>query len=89
MFARPNSVRNAKRSREPQPAEKDPDTKALGSRAFPICLGLKVQILDKGEKGGELRIAYKTLEQLDDIMPPSEQKRQTLRSRDIKQIVMT
>jgi ParB family chromosome partitioning protein len=30
-------------------------------------LGLKVQILDKGEKGGELKIVYRTLEQLDDV----------------------
>ena len=30
-------------------------------------LGLKIQILHKGEKGGEVRISYKTLEQLDDL----------------------
>jgi ParB family chromosome partitioning protein len=30
-------------------------------------LGLKIQIVHKGEKGGEIRISYKTLEQLDDL----------------------
>ena len=30
-------------------------------------LGLKVQIIHKGDKGGEMRISYKTLEQLDDL----------------------
>jgi len=31
-------------------------------------LGLKVQILHKGAPGGELRISYRTLEQLDDLI---------------------
>ena len=30
-------------------------------------LGLKVQIIHKGDKGGEMRIFYKSLEQLDDL----------------------
>ena len=30
-------------------------------------LGLKVQIIHKGDKGGEMRISYKTLEQLDEL----------------------
>ena len=47
-------------------AEKDPDTKALETNLSNM-LGLKVQILDKGSKGGELRIVYRTLEQLDDL----------------------
>ncbi len=46
---------------------KDPDIKALEDSVSNV-LGLKVQILHKGNKGGELRIAYKTLEQLDDIV---------------------
>ena len=46
--------------------EKDPDTKALESNLSNM-LGLKVQILDKGDKGGELKITYRTLEQLDDL----------------------
>jgi ParB family transcriptional regulator, chromosome partitioning protein len=47
-------------------AEKDPDTKAL-EISLSNMLGLKVQILDKGERGGEVKILYKTLEQLDDV----------------------
>ncbi len=47
--------------------EKDADTRALES-GLGNMLGLKVEILDKGEKGGELRIAYRTLEQLDDLI---------------------
>jgi ParB family chromosome partitioning protein len=30
-------------------------------------LGLKVEVIHKGDKGGEIRVRYKTLEQLDDI----------------------
>jgi ParB family chromosome partitioning protein len=30
-------------------------------------LGLKVQIIHSGDKGGEVRIGYKTLEQLDEL----------------------
>jgi ParB family chromosome partitioning protein len=30
-------------------------------------LGLKVQVIHKGKKGGQVRISYKTLEQLDEI----------------------
>jgi ParB family chromosome partitioning protein len=30
-------------------------------------LGLKVQVIHKGDKGGEIRISYKSLEQLDDL----------------------
>jgi len=30
-------------------------------------LGLHVEVIDKGNKGGEIRVRYKTLEQLDDI----------------------
>jgi ParB family chromosome partitioning protein len=45
----------------------DPDIEALESNLSNL-LGLKVQIIDKAAKGGELRIHYKTLEQLDDII---------------------
>ena len=41
---------------------KDADTKALES-SLSNMLGLKVEILHKGSTGGELRIAYRTLEQ--------------------------
>jgi len=45
---------------------KDADTRALEAR-LSSALGLKVKILDKGRSGGEVRIQYKTLEQLDEI----------------------
>jgi len=43
---------------------KDPNTRAL-EESVSNSLGLKVQVIHKGSKGGEVRIAYKTLEQLD------------------------
>ena len=46
--------------------EKDADTAAL-EKTLAETLGLKVSILHKGPRGGELRISYKTLEQLDEI----------------------
>jgi ParB family chromosome partitioning protein len=46
-------------------AEKDPDTRAL-EKALQDVLGLTVSIDHKGE-GGELRIKYKTLDQLDGL----------------------
>ena len=44
----------------------DPNTKAMED-SLSNALGLKVQVVHKGPKGGEVRISYKTLEQLDDI----------------------
>jgi ParB family chromosome partitioning protein len=49
----------------PQPPGKDADTRAL-ENDLSETLGLSVEILDAGG-AGELRIAYKTLEQLDDL----------------------
>ena len=46
--------------------EDDPNIVDLESRLSNM-LGLKVKILHKGSKGGEVRISYKTLEQLDEI----------------------
>ena len=66
------NVREAEQRSKPasgkgrEKAEKDADTKALEA-SLSNMLGLKVQILDKGEKGGELKIIYRTLEQLDDV----------------------
>lgn len=65
------NVREAEQRSKPhgkahEKAEKDADTKALES-SLSNMIGLKVQILDKGARGGEMRIAYKTLEQLDDL----------------------
>ena len=45
---------------------KDADTRAL-EQSLSSQLGLTVTIAHKGDKGGEIRVAYKTLEQLDDV----------------------
>lgn len=47
------------------PVEKDADTLAL-EKILTDVIGLKVQITHK-EKGGDLKIIYKTLDQLDDL----------------------
>jgi ParB family transcriptional regulator, chromosome partitioning protein len=44
----------------------DPNIRDLESR-LSNALGLRVQVMHKGSKGGEVRISYKTLEQLDEI----------------------
>jgi ParB family chromosome partitioning protein len=46
---------------------KDSDTKAL-EVSLSNALGLDVQIDHKGERGGSVRVQYKTLEQLDEII---------------------
>jgi ParB family chromosome partitioning protein len=69
------NVRQAEAKAKPKPkangAEhakgKDADTKALES-SLENVLGLTVEIAHRGSKGGELKIAYKTLEQLDDLV---------------------
>jgi ParB family transcriptional regulator, chromosome partitioning protein len=48
-----------------QPA-KDPNIADLEA-SISNRLGLKVQIIHKGDKGGEMRISYKSLEQLDEL----------------------
>lgn len=53
------------KSAKPGKAEKDPDTRAL-EKVLQDVLGLTVTIDHKGN-GGELRIRYKTLEQLDGL----------------------
>ena len=45
----------------------DPNIKALEVSLANI-LGLKVQIVDKNGEAGEVKIFYKTLEQLDDLI---------------------
>lgn len=69
------NVREAEAKAKPKPKTngaasaraKDADTKALESSIGNI-LGLSVEIAHRGAKGGELKIAYKTLEQLDDLV---------------------
>ena len=48
-------------------ANKDADTKSL-EQSVTNALGMKVEIQHQGDKGGEVRIRYRTLEQLDEIM---------------------
>jgi ParB family chromosome partitioning protein len=57
----------AKSGTQPKQRSKDADTKALES-SLSNTLGLKVEIVDKGKKGGELKVHYRTLEQLDDLI---------------------
>lgn len=45
---------------------KDPDTAAL-EKQLADKLGLQVEINDRGEKGGQVTIRYRTLEQLDEV----------------------
>lgn len=52
------------RVKKPRP-DKDPDTRAL-EKALEDILGMVVTI-DHGLRGGELRIRYKTVEQLEDV----------------------
>ncbi len=54
-----------KSSETPRKREKDPDTRAL-EKAIEDVLGLSVSI-SHGARGGELRIKYRTLEQLDAV----------------------
>jgi ParB family chromosome partitioning protein len=49
------------------PAASNADVKALEKNLSEV-LGLKIEIAHKGASGGELRIFYKTLEQLDDVI---------------------
>jgi ParB family chromosome partitioning protein len=53
------------RTRSSQPVPKDADTLAL-EKALSDATGLRVTIAH-GQKGGELKIAYRTLEQLDEL----------------------
>jgi ParB family chromosome partitioning protein len=55
----------SKPRQKPEGAEKDADTRAL-EKALGDVLGLGVAI-NHGKNGGELRIRYKTLEQLDAV----------------------
>lgn len=50
----------------PQAARKDADIVALEQR-LSDTLGLKIDIRDRGGKGGEIRIGYATIDQLDEV----------------------
>jgi len=49
------------------PAVEDPNVKALEDSVSNV-LGLIVKVTDRGKKGGDVRIFYKSLEQLDDLI---------------------
>jgi ParB family chromosome partitioning protein len=60
--------RRSKTSTRPKTTKpKDADTRAL-EKGISDSIGMEVEISHKGEKGGEVKIQYKTLEQLDDLM---------------------
>ena len=56
----------AEKGKKKRAQGKDADTRAL-EQSLSTQLGLTVTIVHKGDKGGEIRVAYKTLEQLDDV----------------------
>ena len=57
---------NIKKPPKGRKAPADPNITDLESRVS-NALGLKVKVIHKSSKGGEVRISYKTLEQLDEI----------------------
>ncbi|HXC57472.1 MAG TPA: ParB/RepB/Spo0J family partition protein [Rhizomicrobium sp.] len=57
---------NTKKTSKGQKAPVDPNLSELEARVS-NALGLSVKVIHKGSKGGEVRISYKTLEQLDEI----------------------
>jgi len=65
------TVREAEQRSKPEKKHapkipKDPNISDLEA-SISNRLGLTVQIIDKGDKGGDMRITYKTLEQLDEL----------------------
>jgi ParB family chromosome partitioning protein len=66
MTVRQAEQRSPNRKKPAGKAAKDPNVADLES-SISNHLGLNVQIVHRGEKGGEMRISYKTLEQLDEL----------------------
>jgi ParB family transcriptional regulator, chromosome partitioning protein len=66
MTVREAEQRSVKKKKPGAKPPKDPNIADLESR-LSNGLGLKVQIAHKGDKGGEIRIFYSSLEQLDDV----------------------
>jgi len=66
MTVRQAEQRSGKKSKPGGKARKDPNIVDL-EVSISNRLGLNVEIIHKGDKGGDIRIAYKTLEQLDDL----------------------
>jgi ParB family chromosome partitioning protein len=70
LTVRQAEQRSKSPSRLKKAKPKDADTKAL-EKSISDSIGMKVEISYRGEKsgkGGEVKIQYKTLEQLDDLM---------------------
>ncbi len=65
MTVRQAEQRSVKKKPSGKPA-KDPNIADLEA-SISNRLGLKTQIVHRGDKGGEVRISYKTLEQLDEL----------------------
>jgi len=65
LTVRQAEQRSVKKKPGGKPA-KDPNIADLET-SISNRLGLKVQIIHKGDKGGEMRISYKSLEQLDEL----------------------
>ena len=61
-----NAARNPRPAGQPGAVVKDADTLSL-EKALGDVLGMRVSISHRGGEGGELKIAYRSLEQLDDI----------------------
>ncbi len=66
MTVRQAEQRSGAKKKPGGKAAKDPNIADLES-SISNKLGLSVQIIHKGDKGGEMRISYKTLEQLDEL----------------------
>ncbi len=66
LTVRQAEQRSEKKPRSP-PSQSSADVRALESSLSDL-LGLKVEIIHKALTGGEVRITYKTLEQLDDVI---------------------
>jgi ParB family transcriptional regulator, chromosome partitioning protein len=66
MTVRPAEQRSVAKKKPGGKPGKDPNTADLEA-SISNRLGLRVEIIHKGDKGGEMRIAYKSLEQLDEL----------------------
>jgi ParB family chromosome partitioning protein len=66
MTVRQAEQRSSPRKKIHSKPHKDPNVVQL-EQSISSHLGLKVQIIHKGDKGGEIRVAYSSLEQLDEV----------------------
>lgn len=66
MSVRQAEQRSPKKTKAGGKPAKDPNLADLEA-SISNKLGLKIQIIHKGDKGGEVRIAYSSLEQLEEI----------------------